>query len=237
MTIFSKYLRHLADNQRADSLSTSLRKKRFDLFEAFVDGYCSSNPPCPLKIIDVGGTPVLWDKASLFDRKPLTDLKVEVTVTNIKAFQAKYSHVKCIVCDAKDMRQFKDKEFDIVFSNSLIEHVGKYQEQLMVANEIRRIGRLYFVQTPYVYFPIEPHFLFPFFQFMPRMLQVWLLTNFKLGRGKIKSKAKAIENIESVQLLNKKRLLALFPDSILYEEKFCGLTKSLIAYSRGVRVS
>lgn len=75
MTIFSKYLRHLADNQRADSLSTSLRKKRFDLFEAFVDEYCSSNPPCPLKIIDVGRTPVLWDKAFLFDRKPLTGLK------------------------------------------------------------------------------------------------------------------------------------------------------------------
>lgn len=57
------------------------------------------------------------------------------------------------------MKQFQDNEFDAVFSNSVIEHVGDYEAQRQMANEIMRVGKRYFVQTPNFYFPIEPHIL------------------------------------------------------------------------------
>ena len=60
---------------------------------------------------------------------------------------------------------FKDKSFDAVFSNSVIEHVGTFEDQKMMANEVIRVTNFYFIQTPNLYFPIEPHFLVPFFQF------------------------------------------------------------------------
>lgn len=50
------------------------------------------------------------------------------------------------------MLQFKEKEFDLVFSNSVIEHVGGFQDQMKAANEIRRVGKNYFIQTPNKYF-------------------------------------------------------------------------------------
>jgi 2-polyprenyl-3-methyl-5-hydroxy-6-metoxy-1,4-benzoquinol methylase len=73
------------------------------------------------------------------------------------------------------MPQFQNDEFDIVFSNSVIEHVGSYEEQNLMASEVRRVGKRYFIQTPNLFFPIEPHFLFPFFQFLPLDYRVTLI--------------------------------------------------------------
>lgn len=50
-----------------------------------------------------------------------------------------------------------------------------------MAREIRRIGKHYFVQTPNCLFPIEPHFLFPGFQWMPSFLKVILIRHYNLG--------------------------------------------------------
>jgi hypothetical protein len=226
-----KNFKKLANAEQPNSLSTKLRQKRFTLFESFIDQHYGLNPPSCLRIIDVGGRPTMWEKDILFQKERLANLKVEVTVVNIKLFQSRLPHIKCYVGDAKDMKKFKDKEFDVAFSNSLIEHVGKYDDQLAVAKEIMRIGKTYFVQTPNRYFPIEPHFLFPFFQFLPRQIKIWLVTNFELGRGKAKNIDKAIRMVDSIQLLTGKELLSLFPGSALLKEKFFGWTKSFIVYS------
>jgi Methyltransferase domain len=44
-----------------------------------------------------------------------------------------------------------------------------------------RVAKRYFVQTPNRYFPIEPHFLFSGFQFLPLPVKRWLLMLFSLG--------------------------------------------------------
>ena len=136
-----------------------------------------------------------------------------------------------MVGDARDMSQFGDGQYDIVFSNSLIEHVGNYNEQKKVADEIIRIGKRYFVQTPNYYFPIEPHFLCPFFQYLPSRLKVFLLCHFNLGwYKKIKDCQKATEIADSIRLLKEYELKQLFPDANIYREKVLGLTKSFIMY-------
>src|SRR5437660_11025809 len=67
---------------------------------------------------------------------------------------------------------FKSKSFDWVFSNAVIEHVGGWARQKEFANEIRRVAtKGYFVATPNKHFPIEPHTLLPFYQFLTPNVQ------------------------------------------------------------------
>jgi hypothetical protein len=96
---------------------------------------------------------------------------------------------------------------------------------------VQRVGQRFFIQTPNYYFPIEPHFLFPGFQFLPLGVKIKLIQNFDLGwRAKTPDPAKAKAQAESVQLLSQRKFMALFPGAQLYKEKFFGLTKSFTAY-------
>src|ERR671923_1134362 len=120
--------------------------------------------------------------------------------------------------------EFADHEFPVVFSSSTIEHVPK-ELQPAFASEIRRVGGRYFVQTPNRYFPIEPHYQFPFFQFLPRRLQRAINGRFSLGwREK--------GHWEEVNLLSARQLRRLFPDAEIHRERVAGLTKSLMAVRR-----
>jgi hypothetical protein len=132
--------------------------------------------------------------------------------------------------DARAMPQFAAKSFDVVFSNSVIEHVGDYANQRRMADEIRRVGQRYFVQTPNKRFPIEPHFLVPWFQYLPTGTRSWLLSRFDVGwYRRMPDRAAARAEIESIQLLTRKRFSDLFPGATIRDEKFVGLTKSFVA--------
>lgn len=220
-----KLLVKLANPENNSSLSQKFRQRRLLMLTNLIQ-----STPSPLKIIDVGGRETIWERAGLCEGIKLKDVKI--TILNIEETQVISQNVKAVVGDAKNMKQFEDGEFDIVFSNSVIEHVGEYNDQQKMANEIKRVGKRYFVQTPNRYFPIEPHFLFPFFQFLPMWAKVWLITHFSLGwREKISDKQNAIKLASSVRLLNKKELMNLFPEATIYEEKFLGLVKSFIVYN------
>ena len=214
------------DYRYPDSFAASLRKKRFAFFESLI-----SSTPGPLKILDVGGTQWFWEQS---DFASALGRSIEITILNILEIPATKRHIKTIIGDAKNMNQFVDNEFDIVFSNSVIEHVGNYEDQLQMAKEIKRVGKRYFVQTPNFYFPIEPHFLIPFFQFFPLSIQVWLITHIELGLyhgGKISSEETAVEMVKSIKLLSKKEVISIFPNANIFEEKVLGITKSFIAYA------
>ena len=219
--MISQIIQKIYDHRRSDSLTSNLRRKRLSFFKSL-----TSSIATPLKILDVWGNQIFWENAVF---KKQEDREVEITILNIQ--QMNHPKFKCVVGDARNMNQFKDKEFDIVFSNSVIEHVGEYNDKRQMSNEVKRVGTRYFLQTPNLYFPIEPHFVFPFFQFLPIELRVWLLTHFNLGwRKKTTDKRKARSSVTSIRLLSKKELIELFPDATLYEEKFWGLTKSFIVY-------
>ncbi|MES1021696.1 class I SAM-dependent methyltransferase [Gloeocapsa sp. BRSZ] len=224
------FLKKLADDRKPNSLSSQLRQKRFSLFTTFVKSHCN-NSKGTLKIIDVGGTPTVWERnlPLLKQLCPATNFKI--IVANLEEYQTNYIDISSVTADARRMKQFENKEFDIVFSNSVIEHVGEFEDQRAMANEILRIGKAFFVQTPNFYFPVEPHFLFPFFQFLPLKIKVWLILNFDLGwRKKAPNLATALTLVNSVKLLTKKQLMNLFPQASLFEEKVFSLTKSFIIY-------
>ncbi len=214
-------LRKLADNSSDDSLATRMRRKRFALFLSLLETLEGH-----VEILDIGGTQQFWD-LMLEGKKP----DVRVTLLNVVHQPVSSAAFVSAVGDAKNLASIRDGAFDVVFSNSVIEHVGPYDDQQRMAAEVRRAGTRYFVQTPNKRFPLEPHFLFPFFQYLPVSLRAWMLSNFDVGwyRRMPDKKAARVE-VESVNLMTRSQFAALFPDASIYEEKLFGLTKSFVAY-------
>ncbi len=202
------------------AFARKMRKKRIALFESLI-----SPLPKPLNILDVGGTQVFWEQMGLIKDD------VKITIYNASHMEVSYPELLSMVGDARDIREFKDKEFQVVFSNSVIEHVGTYVQQRQMAEEVQRVGERYYVQTPNRFFPIEPHFLFPFFQFLPLSFRVFLVTHFNLGwNGNIPDKQEALQAVKEIRLLTEEELKNLFPGAKIYKEKLLGLTKSFTVY-------
>ena len=212
--------KRIADNRDQRSLAVQFRRRRFAFFQSLL-----SHLERPVRILDVGGTETYWKTMEL-----ATGDQVFITLLNLSQNEVSLPNVTSIAGDARAIKA-KDASFDVVFSNSVIEHVGTYQDQIQMAKEVRRVGKRYFVQTPNKYFPLEPHFLFPLFQFLPINIRVLLLQNFRLGWfSKTPDQAKAREIVENIRLLDKREFISLFPNAELYEEKFFGMTKSFVVY-------
>ena len=132
--------------------------------------------------------------------------------------------------DVSSIDWLENNSFDIVHSNSVIEHLGDWQNMGQFANEVKRLARRYYVQTPYFWFPIEPHFIAPFFHWLPEPTRAGILTRIPLGLGgKSPGLDNAIQRVQSVRLLNGSQFRHLFDDASHVSEKFLGLTESLIA--------
>jgi SAM-dependent methyltransferase len=213
-------LKKIADNRDENSLAVQFRRKRFAFFLSLL-----SQLKRPVSILDVGGVESYWRTVGMDHHD-----QVFVTLLNLTEDEVSLPNVKSMVGDARALH-FGDSSFDVVFSNSVIEHVGEHRDQMKMAHEVMRVGKRYFVQTPNRYFPIEPHFLFPMFQFLPVVVRVRLLQTFNLGWfPRTPETGKAREIVESIRLLDRYEFLQLFPGSSLYEEKAFGMTKSFVAY-------
>jgi hypothetical protein len=216
------FLKAIADNRVAGSLATRMRRRRFAFFLSLL-----ANVKRPITILDVGGTQDFW---LMMGQEALGD--AHVTLLNLAAQPVSSRRFTSVAGDARDLSLYRDASFDVVFSNSVIEHLGPaFADQQSMAHEIRRVAKRYFVQTPNRYFPIEPHFLVPGFQFLPVDARVWLLSHFRLGwYDRIPDKGDAKREVESIALLSEKQVRKLFPAAEIYKEKIAGITKSFVAY-------
>lgn len=208
--------RILQDSKQKESIGNKFRNKRFIYFEKLINKL-----PKPIHILDVGGTEDFWVNRSYHKKE-----NIKITLLNLKKIITKYSNIKSIIGDATDLSSFKENHFNIVFSNSVIEHLHNFKNQQKMAKEVRRVGVYHFIQTPNKYFIIEPHFLLPLFQFLPKSIQYLLLTKTKLSRGKKWNKEFAREYIQEIRLLSKKEMEFLFPNSKTKTERFLGMSKS-----------
>jgi len=207
-----------------NSINQKFREKRFHFFTTLLEGIKSDEP---IHILDIGGTEIYWERM-----KFTSNNNVIITLLNLETVPAKNNNFISIKGDACDLSSFKDKQFDIVFSNSVIEHLFSIDNQKKMANEAMRVGKFYFVQTPNYFFPIEPHWLFPFFQFLPFKTRVFLTKNFDLGHyKKSANKEDAIKRVNEVKLLTEKQMKNLFPRGKVYRETFLSLVKSITMYN------
>ncbi len=211
------------DPRSEKSLNQSFRAKRFAFFKALLD---STYKGRPVRILDIGGTESYWERMQFTEQD-----NVQITLLNLQAVPVNHKNFTSIAGDACDLREFGDKHFDIVFSNSVIEHLFSLENQEKMAAEARRVGKNYYIQTPNYYFPFEPHWLRPFFQYLPFSTRVWLTQKFDMGHyPKSPAREAAERRVKEVQLLTPGEMRTLFPEAKLYREKFFGLTKSLTMY-------
>ena len=179
-----------------------------------------------IKVLDIGGTEDYWNSMGL-----QLGNNIEIVLLNLYKIEVKGAGFSSIKGDACNLEAMPDKSFDLVFSNSVIEHLFSIENQQKMASEVMRVGKNYYIQTPNKFFPIEPHWVFPFFQFLPFGLKVFLTKNFNLGHiPKAKNKQEAIDLVNEVNLLSKKELENLFSESKFYIEKFMGFHKSYAVY-------
>lgn len=216
--------KYFADNTNEQSVATRLRRQRFQILLKML-----GESPGSIHILDIGGRTNYWDMM-------LTNLNLttepHITLLNIEAHSVSRSNMTAMVGDGRAMPQFANHQFDIVFSNSTIEHVGDFTDQQRMANEVRRVGCRFYIQTPNRYFPVEPHFVFPFFQFLPIAWRVWLIQHFNLGwSSRIPDHQQAFAEVTGIRLLSRLELVQLFPEATVFEEKFYSLVKSFVAYT------
>jgi hypothetical protein len=215
------YLGRIFDNRRSDSLATQMRQRRFALFRSLLEPL-----PRPLRILDVGGVQAFWELMGFVGQN-----EFEIVLLNLATEHLNYANFRSVAGDARDLSDFADNEFDVVFSNSVIEHLGDFAGQQRMASEVQRVARRYFIQTPNRHFPLEPHFLFPWFQFLPRSLQVSMVQHFDMGWYRRQPEVQAATAlVVEHRLLTEDELRRLFPTAELYHERFLGLTKSFVAY-------
>ena len=208
-------------SENKNSLGNKFRKKRFSFFLKKFD---SLNKP--ITLLDIGGKINFWENRGLAGNN---DYKI--TVLNIEKEKSNYSNINCLIGDATNLNQFKNKSFDIVHSNSVIEHLYNFENQKKMVSEIMRVGKKHIVQTPNKYFFLEPHYLLPFFDIIPKKLKYFILTKTKLSRLKKWDKKFASQYIEEIRLLSLKEMKELFPNSKIYFEKFLGMNKSFTMHN------
>lgn len=177
------------------------------------------------KVLDLGGTLFFWELA-----RERGFALPKITIVNLdKPRQPVPSYAEWIVADATKL-SFPDHYFDVVFCNSLIEHLGTRESQKRLATEIQRLAPRYFVQTPNRHFFLEPHLLTPFVHWLPATLRAKMIRNFTLwGLLTRPSHAQCESLVNEICLLDPKEMRDLFSNGEIHVEKFIGMPKSVIA--------
>ncbi|HWY61109.1 MAG TPA: methyltransferase domain-containing protein [Rhizomicrobium sp.] len=188
-----------------------------------------------ISILDVGGRLDYWQRLGL---PFLRERNVKIILLNLHKSELPENFsdgiFEAMVGNACDLSEFGAGQFDIAHSNSVIEHVGTLKNMQAFASELRRVGKSYYVQTPYFWFPVDPHYYaFPMFHWFPRSIRARLLMYLPLSfAGRSRGLGEAFEDVDSTRLLDARQFSSLFPDSKMRFERFLGLPKSMMAIRR-----
>lgn len=209
-----KLTRRVVGDFEAGSVSARARGRRWQVFlESFPD-------VADLTVLDLGGDVRAW---RLSEVRPK-----HLVLLNIFPQEVEEDWITPLVGDACEPPPDLPAA-DLVYSNSVIEHVGGHHRRVQFAEVVRRAPR-YWVQTPARGFPVEPHFMFPGLQYLPRGAQATLVTKWPVGNyAKVTDRSEALSRLLDIELLSADEMRFYFPDAELYKERFAGLTKSFVA--------
>lgn len=203
------------------SLGARARMRRWQMFtEAFPE-------IGKAHVLDLGGTVETWRRAPVRPGR--------VTVLNLfEPGESEDGWIAPVLGDACDAARVlaeanTDTRFDVVFSNSLIEHVGGHARRADLARQVLLLAPRYWVQTPYRYFPVEPHWLFPGMQFMPAAARVAIAEHWPLVHTRPQSTEEARNEVLWTELVSITEMRDYFPAATILHERVLGLTKSIIA--------
>jgi hypothetical protein len=199
------------------------RERRFRLFLDVIQ------PRATDALVDVGGYPANWAK-----RAPVVGSIDCINLEDIgwRPERLPDHRIRALVADGRSL-PFAENAYDIAYSNSVIEHVGSWDDQRRFAREILRVAGAVWVQTPAYECPIEPHYLLPFVHYLPRSMQKRIVRFSIWGLLERPSPAKVAAMVDTTRLLRRKEMAELFPGcEIMTERLFLVFPKSYIAVRR-----
>ena len=213
----------LVNHHKKNSFVNQFRQKRFELLKNGIEKLIQKDH---FKILDIGGDIQYWKNIGW--QHPACKIHLlnlyESIVPENETHQFSSS-----VGNGLSL-EYKKGEVDLIFSNSVIEHVGSYANQQIFASEVRRVSDKYIVQTPSIWFPLEPHSLIPLFQFLPHPIRALLIMTFNINYfPKAKTYKEAIKVSHSTLMFTHKRFKQLFPEAEIQVERFLGIPKSYTA--------
>ena len=178
----------------------------------------------PLTILDVGGLSAFWQIAGI-------PAGWKVHLINLMEQHDLPNDCTCEIGDACNL-PYPDRSWDVVFSNSVLGHVGSWANQKRMTSEIRRIGVRYFVQTPNQWFPLDWRTLIPFFHWLHPSIQAWAHTKVRIGTyGRAKSYDEAVLWSTRVRNISYQEAQVLFPVSTIQRERVLGFCKSFVIHN------
>jgi hypothetical protein len=180
-----------------------------------------------MSVIDLGGRVLTWQRAPVRPKR--------VHVVNLEPPPAEIPDwAEVDHADACALPEhIASRRYDLVFSNSVIEHVGGHANRQRFADAVRQMADAYWVQTPYRYFPVEPHWIAPGMQFLPVTARAQLARRWPLGFGRGKTTEAAVKAVLQIELIDRTQMRHYFPDAVISAEKILGMPKSLVAYRTG----
>jgi len=198
------------------------RVKRIQLFKSKI------GPRISDRMLDIGGYPASW---TVHEPMVASIDSLNIHEVSWDPGQAPDHHISILTGNGCDLGM-PDDSYDIAFSNSVIEHVGAWEDQVAFAKEVRRVGKALWVQTPARECPIEPHYLALFVHWLPRGVQRRILRYFTIWGWVGRPSQKEIdEMVDTTRLITKKEMRVLFPDCDIYTERLLGIfPKSYVAY-------
>ncbi len=212
-------------------LRVMTRSRRGQRFRRFLSGMNR-----PVRIVDLGGTARFWEAWGIEaqDRLEITLVNNHhIDKTNVR-YHATSPFMHDLLQDATLLPTEFFDQYDLIFSNSFIEHLSDRAEQRKLAAEIVQSGKPYFIQTPNKFSPVDPHFpssLVPFFAVYPRALQAALLTRSGLSGGhRYPSFAAAQTALQYYNPLGVADVRGLFADAAIEIERPMGVPMSILAY-------
>jgi len=216
----SPYYKNTGKIALASKISVQFREKMFAEFMA------KTKPESKQRILDIGVTSDdRFQESNYFERLyPYKNKIVCVGTEDGSYLETKYPGIKFIQIKSQEPLPFDNNEFDVAFSNAVIEHVGSRERQRAFILEMLRVSKAFFLTTPNRWFPIELHSAIPFLHFFPKKIYRKLLT--LLGETYWSKE-------ENLNLLSRKELVALFPIGMnIVIDSVCifGLPTNLIAY-------
>jgi Methyltransferase domain len=121
------------------------------------------------RVLDVGFAGKEYSPTDNFIEKhyPYRERLTALGIDTPNDFKQKYPEVR-VVRYSGDRFPFADKEFDVCWSNAVLEHVGGQQRQRAFLSEITRVSRRAFITTPNKLFPIEVHTRTPLLHYLPK---------------------------------------------------------------------
>lgn len=174
-------------------------------------------------MLDLGGMPAFWRNAPA---KPAHVLTVNLAPADpSKPLPSWLDHMQGDACELP--AAILQRGWDLIISNSLLEHVGGHWKRQRFADQVRSTGCRYWVQTPYRYFPIEPHLMFPGAQFLPFPARMALARTWPVRRSR--TRAAALSRTNEIELLSATQMRAYFPEAVVWFERYAGLPKSMVA--------